>query len=420
MVAPVTHRCIVRGFWLTVVVGGLTLVPPSVSADDAIWPRFRGENGGGISSLKGVPVEWTENDYEWSRELPGKGHSAPVLWHERLFVTCGHDNGKRSLLCLEAATGEEIWARTITLDANHLHLKNSYASGTPVLDGERVYAAFADEQHYVVSAYSFEGESVWTQDLGTFTSQHGQGVSPILYGDLLIVPNDQKAPSSIVALNKDSGEVVWRTSERAFRETSYSTPLLIEGDGGRPELVCLSGASGVTGLAPATGDILWESPEMPQRTVASPVFGEGVVIALSGQGGRGKYLMAVEPGSTSAEARVRFTRDRDLPYVPTPIIHEGRVYLWLDNGVVSCLDLWTGDELKTARVGGKFSGSPVMIDGKLYCISEEGEVVVVEASPELTVLGRSPLGDESYSTPAVAGGRVYFRGFHTLSCLKAR
>jgi outer membrane protein assembly factor BamB len=116
---------------------------------------------------------------------------------------------------------------------------------------------------------------------------------------------------------------------------------------------------------------------------------------------------------------VRYTRERELPYVPTPIVHEGRLYLWLDNGVVSCLEMSSGEPIKTERVGGKFSGSPVLIDGRLFCISEQGEVVVVAATPELTVLGRSPLGDESYSTPAVANGRVYLRGFHRLACLRA-
>ena len=242
----------------------------------------------------------------------------------------------------------------------------------------------------------------------------------MLAGNLLIVPNDQKAPSSIIALNKDSGEIAWKTSDRAFRETSYSTPMLIQGPDGRDQLVCISGATGVTGLDPTNGSMLWGSGEMPQRTVASPIYGGGVVIALSGQGGRGKYMVAVEPGAKGRESNIRYTHDRDLPYVPTPVVHEGRVYLWLDNGVVSCIDLASGEVVETQRIGGNFSGSPILIDGKLYCISEQGEVVVVEATPELQVLGRSPLGDESYSTPAVAGDRVYLRGFHKLACLKAR
>ena len=392
-----------------------------LSAGDDVWPRFRGENGTGISRLTGAPTEWTAADYEWSVDLPGKGHSSPVVWKDRLFVTCGDESGRRILVCLNALTGESLWSETITLEANHLHLKNSYASGTPAVDGERVYAAFADEQHYIVTAFTLDGDAVWTQDLGAFTSQHRQGVSPIVYGDLVIVPNDQRAPSSIVALNRHSGERVWTTVDRPYREASYSTPLVLELPDRKPELVCLSGATGLSGFDLQTGKLLWSSGELPLRTVASPVYGEGVLIATCGQGGNGKFLAAVEPGdSGDGVARVRYQRDRELPYVPTPIVHGEHLYLWLDNGVVSCTMMATGETVNTVRLGGKFSGSPVLVGPNLYCISESGEIVVVAATPALEVLGRNPLGDESYSTPAVANGRVYFRGFHKLACLKSR
>lgn len=402
--------------------GGVLLlaIAAPVSGDDDTWSRFRGENGVGASSLTGVPVEWTERDYEWTRKLAGKGHSSPVIWKERLFLTCGHEDGKRTLVCLNALTGADLWSQTITLDANHLHLKNSYASGTPAVDGERVYAAFADDLHYVVNAFTLDGEQVWSKDLGSYTSQHGQGVSPVVYEDLLIVPNDQKAPSSVIALNRRTGEMVWTTKNRGFREASYATPMILS-RGGRPELVCLSGATGLTGISLESGETLWASGELPQRTVASPVAGQGVVIGLCGQGGNGKFMVAVEPGAPGqTTAHVRYQRDRELPYVPTPIVSGEHLFLWMDNGVVSCVMLATGETLNTVRVGGKYSGSPVLIDGKLYCISESGEVVVLAANPDLAVLGRSPLGDESYSTPAVANGRVYLRGFHTLASLKAR
>jgi outer membrane protein assembly factor BamB len=400
--------------------GAMLAITQFAQAEEANWPRFRGMNGTGHSQLVGLPTEWTSADYEWVRKLPGKGHSSPVIWGDKLFVTCGQDDGKRTLVCLNANTGDELWANTMTLGASHLHLKNSYASGSPAVDGEKIFAAFADDQHYVVKAFTFGGDQVWEKDLGSFTSQHGQGVSPMLVGDLLVVPNDQAGPSSIVALNKNTGETAWTTKDRPSEEVSYATPMLLAGPDGKDQLIVVSQATGISGLDPATGGVLWSTGPFPLRTCGSPVYDNGVIVATCGQGGNGKYLAAVEPAAAGQTPKTRYTKDRELPYVPTPIAFEGHLYLWLDGGVVSCLNMATGESVRTERVGGKFSGSPVLIDGKLYCISEAGEVVVVAATPELTILGRSPLGDESYSTPAVGNGRAYFRGFHQLACLKAK
>lgn len=398
---------------------GLLLAPTSGRASE--WTRFRGPNGTGISHLEGVPRHLGQRTITNGPSLCRASVTRRrVVWDDRLFVTCGGEKGSRTLLCLNAASGETVWTDTVDLGANHLHRKNSYASGTPATDGERVYVAYADEEHYLVLGYSLAGEKLWTRDLGSFSSQHGQGVSPIVHGDLLIVPNDQMGPSSIIALNRKTGETVWE-SKRNFRRTSYATPFILEVDGGQPQLICLSGATGLTGLDPETGTEIWRSGELPMRTVGSPVFGEGVVIASCGSGGRGKHMVAVEPTGNGdvSESHVRFVRKQNLPYVPTPVMWEGHLYLWNDDGVVCCVDPKTGENVWRERVGGNFSGSPVLIDGALYCISEDGEVVVIDASPTYRLHGRSPLGDASYATPAVANGRVYLRGFSRLCCLKA-
>lgn len=400
----------------TLFVVALLIQIGTASADD--WTRFRGENGIGKSDLKGVPTEWNKDDYEWVIDLPGKGHSSPVIQGEKLFVTTGSADGRRTLHCLNAITGKELWQDSIQLDANHLHKKNSYASGTPAIAGERVYVAFADEKQYTLLAYSLDGERLWSRDLGHFTSQHGQGVSPIVYEGMVIVPDDQMGPSKIVALNAETGEEVWTTADRQFRRTSYSTPMIVK-VGGKDEIVCLSGATGLSGLDPKTGKELWQSGELPLRTVASPILGEGLLFASCGSGGRGKFMVAVDP---EKDGKVITERKQNLPYVPTPIAHEGHLYLWNDDGIVCCIDL-SGDLSENVwreRVGGVYSGSPVLIDGNLYCISEEGMVTVVKASPKFEKLGQSPLGDQSYATPAVANGRVYLRGFGSLACLKAK
>lgn len=386
------------------------------------WTRFRGPNGTGISDLQGLPTRWTEEDYEWVVPLEGVGHSSPVIWENALFITTGTEDGKRTLLRLNAATGEDVWSQSIRLAASHLHTKNSYASSTPAVDGERVYVIQADADQQLVIAYTLDGDKVWEKDLGAFESQHGQGVSPIVYEDLLIVPNDQAGPSNVVALNRHTGDIVWDIP-RASKEVSYATPFVLELEGRDPQLILLSEASGLSAVNPLTGDEYWRTGPMPLRTVASAVYGGGVILVSCGQGGLGKYLRAVEPtGSGDVTAtHIRYEQEEKdvLHYVPTPVVWGEHAYLWCDRGLVCCIEAATGRRVWNERVGGNYSGSPVLVDGWLYCMSEEGDVVVLKASPQFQEPSRSPLGDGSHATPAVGNGRLYLRGFSRLACLKA-
>jgi outer membrane protein assembly factor BamB len=389
------------------------------------WPRYRGINGSGISEVKGLPVEWTEEDYEWVVEIPGLGHSSPVIWGDRLFLTSGDENAGRMLLCYNALTGEHLWTQTLHLSVDHLHKKNSYGSCTPAVDGERVYVAFADDTQYLFAAYDLEGNQLWSKDLGAFDSQHGQGQSPMVVPelDLVILTNDQIGPSFIAAFNRKSGDEVWRTARKS-RETAYSTPMLLTLEGQKSQLICSSGAVGICGLDPETGRELWSSGELPMRSVSSPVYGSGVVVATCGSGGVGKYMVAVDPTGTGEVSKTHVIWERTitdkLPYVPTPVVLGPHVFLWTDQGIVVCADMKSGATISQKRVaGGNYTSSPVIVDGRLYNVSETGEVVVVDASPELEILGRSPLGDHSHASPAVANSRLYLRGFQRLACLKA-
>lgn len=387
------------------------------------WPRFRGENGVGVSPQKGLPVKWSPGDYAWNIELPGVGHSSPIIWGDKLFVTSAIDDGAiRYLHCLDAKTGKKHWSRVFGLNRSHKHAKGSWASSTPTADGEQVYVAFSDDERYTLAAYDYDGNLAWRRSLGSFESQHGQGVSPVVFEDMVFITNDQKGPSSVVALNKHTGDTVWSVL-RSVRKTSYATPMILKLKNRKPQLITVSGAMGITSLDPYTGNQNWITGEFPQRTVASPVFGEGLLIASCGGGGVGSLLIAVDPtgkGDVSA-SHVKYRRERLLPYVPTPIIYRGHLYLWNDNGVVSCVEIKTGKNVWTKRVENeKFSGSPVCIDGKLYCMSEAGDMIVVAASPQYKFLGKTPLGDFSHATPALANGRLYLRTFHRLACLEAK
>jgi FOG: WD40-like repeat len=386
-----------------------------------VWPRFRGPNGEGISTLRGVPTEWTESDYEWVVELPGRGNSSPVIWGEHLFITSGKEDGTRILFCLNAFTGKTLWSDELKLDANHLHQKNSYGSGTPTTDGERVYVSEADTQHYIVRALTMDGKEVWRRDLGPFVSEHGCGHSPMIYKDLLLVTNDQKGPSSIEALDLKTGETRW-SSPRKVKSASYATPMILHLNG-QDQIIALSGATGLAGLDPETGRELWSSGPLPQRTVASPIFGHGLLFGTCGSGGRGAEMVVVDPSKgNNPKELVYGIRKKMMPYVPTPLAVGQYLYLWNDDGTAACVDL-TGDlsdNVWKKRIGGNYSGSPIIIDGRIYCISESGDVKVIDASPTFREYKGGALNDPSYSTPAVANGRVYFRSFHKLFSLRAR
>lgn len=383
------------------------------------WPRFRGADGSGVSGEKGIPVTWTSSDVAWVTELPGEGHAAPIIWGRRLFITSATaDTGTtRALYALDAGTGEILWSREMGFGPDHKHQKNSFASSTPATDGKRVYVAFADRERFTLSAYDFDGGLVWRRLLGPLDSQHGLGASPIVFENLVILCNLQDGPSSVVAFDAETGRTVWSALQTA-RETSYATPIVIPSAGGRQELICVSGATGITSLDPRTGAENWATGALPKRTVSSPVFAGGYVYATCGQGGKGALMIGAEPGqSLGTPLRVTFRRERDIPYVPTFIAYGEHLYLWLDQGIVICLDAKRDAIVWQERVGGTYSGSPICIDGKIYCIDEEGNVVVVAASPEFQLLGRTPLGDRSHSTPAVANGRLYLRSMHRLTCV---
>lgn len=410
--------------WVSALALGLLSVFSAAGLADN-WPQFRGPDGTGISTQKGIPVTWSQGDYAWDIAIPGVGHAAPVIWDEHVFVTSAEDEGAvRWLIDLDAKTGKQRWARAIGMNRSKKHQKSSWASSSPATDGKQVYVTFADKENYLVAAYDFQGELRWRRNLGPFESQHGLGVSPIVVDDLLIVQNDQDGPSSVFALDCATGSTRWVTS-RAFRDqsTSYSTPLVLRKAGQSPQLIFASGAMGISSHDLQTGSLLWQTEPFPLRTVASPVYAEGLLIASCGQGGRyGVLQIAVDPEKLDDQGRPveRWRREKLIPYVPTPIAYNGLLFEWSDQGIITAADLKTGKDVWTRRLGGNYSGSPLCIDGKLYGVEEGGKVTVIEAGPEFKELGGTDLGDGSHATPAVANGRLYLRTFSRLKCLSAK
>ncbi|MEJ7591268.1 MAG: PQQ-binding-like beta-propeller repeat protein [Planctomycetaceae bacterium] len=371
--------------------------------------------------MKGIPSAWKDGDYAWKIELPHVGHSSPIIWEKTLFMTSATEGGgERFVHCLDADSGKERWQASIKMNESKKHQKNSCGI-------EHACHGRHTGLCHVCGRRAASGRGVefrWRRNLAArtraYNSEHGLGASPILHEGLLIIPNDQVGPSSLIALNAESGEPVW-VSVRLRGTSSYSTPLIVSNGHGGSQIICLSESNGVTGVDLLTGKVNWQTPKLPYRTVASPVENDGLIFMVCGEGGTGKYFAAIQTDpAVSAESRIVFERKTTLPYVPCPVVHNGMLFLWGDKGILVCLELPTGKEIWSQRIEGGFSGSPVCIGDRLYCLTESGEVVVVRAADHFEELGRTALGEESHSTPAVANGHLYLRTFRHLMALKAR
>jgi outer membrane protein assembly factor BamB len=229
-------------------------------------------------------------------------------------------------------------------------------------------------------------------------------------GGLVILTNEQDGPSSLIGLDAATGAERWKTP-RESKKTAYCTPCLFETPGGAPQLIVTSFAHGVSSLDPRSGKSLWELPVFTYRVVGSPLVSGGLIFATSGGGGTGKPFVAVRPGNPArgTKPEVAYSLPRRAPYVPTPVAKDGLLFLWGDQGVVKCLDLASGAERWEERVGGNYFGSPVRVDDRLYCISRDGELVVLAAADKYRLLARINLEERSHSTPAVSNGLIYLR-----------
>ncbi len=388
------------------------------------WTRFRGPNGTGVSQASSIPVRWTQSDYQWNISLPGKGHSSPVVWGGKVFlVSAEPENAVRHVLCIDASDGKILWQRDYNSTFHQLHPRNTFASSTPAVDEDRVYVAWSTPDHVTLLALDHDGHELWTQDLGTWTSQHGFGTSPILYEDLVILFNSQQVEqldpgqkpgkSQMMALDRETGELRWSQPCISTR-VSYSTPCLYQPQQGPTELICCSTGDGIFSLDPRTGKPNWSIRVFEMRTVASPIVVGDLVMASNGAGGfSNNYLVAVRGGAKPEEVY----RVRKAAYVATPVACGDLVFTFFDAGFAKCFEASTGREVWNKRLTSGFSGSPVLVRDKLYCIDDKGDVIVLAASREFQELARNPLGEPSRATPAVSGGRMFLRTESQLFCV---
>lgn len=397
--------------FIVVVVLAAGVLESPARADDGNWPRFRGPNGQGIGQAEGIPVTWTEKDYNWKVELPGGGHSSPVIWGEKVFVTCADARtSKRIIVCLSTKDGRTLWKREYSSEVCHLNSLSSYAVTTPPVDAKRVYFSWGTPDDQPIIALTHDGKEVWRADLGPFKSQHGHGPSPALLDGLLVVPGDQLEGSYLIALDAATGSTRWRTQRRNVK-AAYSAPCVYRPDGGAAQLIFTSTAHGISSIDPVTGKVNWEASKVfPERVVSSPVIAGDLILGTCGTGGRGKSVVAVRvPQQRQGRPEVAWELKKDAPYVPTGVVHGDLVFVWHERGVVHCLRAASGEVLWRESIGGNYYGSPVRVGDRLYCISRTGDVVVVAAADQFKLLAKNPLGERSQATPAIAGGRMYLR-----------
>ncbi len=397
--------------------------------EENAWTRFRGPNGSGISGAEAIPIKWTAEEYNWTVKLPGDGSSSPVAWKENLFVTC-NDRKKsiRSIVCVNAANGKTNWRRGFPYTSYRVHRDNDFASATPAVDAAGVVVAWSLPGQLLMLALDLEGKELWRRDLGPYVGIHGSASSPIIVDGLVILANDQMHPevmkrhlpkgasmvpgkSFLIAVDRMSGKTRWKIDRRTVL-AGYSTPCVRQAGGGARELVFSGTAHGMTGVDLATGKLNWEIKGiLNSRVVGSPQLYQDLVFGSYGSGLSAQRLVAVQAPRKGGvkEPKVAYKVSQSPPLVPSCLIKDDLLFLWTDSGIVSCLDAATGKRHWRERVGGSYYCSPVWIDGRLYCTSKAGAVVVIAADKTFKLLAKNPLGEKCFATPAVANGVMYQR-----------
>ncbi|OAI46689.1 hypothetical protein AYO44_10960 [Planctomycetaceae bacterium SCGC AG-212-F19] len=405
--------------------GLLLCLGSQVGADSSTtapsWPRFRGPNGTGVSADKNIPIEFSDqSNVLWKTAIPGTSNSSPIVWGNRIFLHSASSDGKeRFLICLNT-DGKVLWSKSVSGSQAKAHGKTTLASSTPATDGERIYLVFWDGSELTLCAYDFEGIQVWKYPLGKFVSQYGAAASPMVHDGKVYYSHDQDGSSVLLALNAKSGQVVWQKS-RLPHKACYSVPFLLERDG-RLEVIATS-TGGLGAYNPQTGAEIWtwKFAKVPNRTVACPVWGHGMIFATHGGGSNGG-VVAVKIGDKGdvSETNLAWEYGTGFPYVPSMQILGEHLYFVNDIGIAGCCVAKTGKKVWTERLRGAVSASPILIDGKIYAAGEDGFVSVFPAAPTFRLLARNNMGESLLATPAVSEGRLYIRGKTHLFCISKK
>ena len=409
------------------------------------WPSFRGPSASGVApDGQNLPLNWNAESGEgilFKVPIPGLAHSSPIIWGERIFLTTavsgaageasfkpglygsGDASADRSehewkILCLDKSTGKTLWSKTAVRGKpiDKRHVKATYANSTPATDGKHVVAFFGSQGLF---AYTVDGEFLWKRDLGRLdvgaydlpSYEWGTASSPIIFEGRVIVQCDTQGDSFVVAFDVETGKEIWRT-EREGELPSWGTPTVFPGTD-RAELIT-NGSNFIRGYDPATGKELWRLGGSSKITAPTPIFSENLIVVTSGRAPE-RPIFVIKPGATGEVGpdHLAWSKNRRGPYMPTPIIVDGKLYVINNDGPFACYDLKTGQEhfyLRVPHRGDGFSASPVAADGKIYLSGEAGNVFVIEAGVEFKLLATNPVGEPLMATPAISDGVIFFRG----------
>ncbi|NIP22600.1 MAG: PQQ-binding-like beta-propeller repeat protein [candidate division Zixibacteria bacterium] len=416
------------------------------------WPGWRGD-GRGISTEKNLPLKWSEQEnVKWKTPIPGAGHSSPIVWGTRVFVTTavaedpnvetfrggvymGGDRAKPDasgyvyrLICLDAEKGNIRWSKTVIQQEprTRRHTKNTYASETPATDGKYVFASFGSAGLYCVD---FEGKVIWKQDLGLLRVRAGwgTGASPVLFRNTVIVNCDSDDDSYIAAFKKTTGEPVWRTERD--ESASWATPFLFEV--GERTTVVTNARKRMRGYDAETGKLLWECAGGSMITVPSPVSSKGLVFLSSGHSMMfmRQPIIAVRSGASgditptggkTQSQGVAWSHSRGGAYVTSPIAINEYLYVPLDKGTLTCYEAQTGKTVYEKQKLGKrntITASPVYADGRIYIQTEDGECYVLKIGTTFEILAVNKLEEVFCASPAISGGKIFLRGRKHLYCI---
>lgn len=421
----------------------LCLAPADVRADEN-WPQWRGPLGTGAAPKSDPPITWSESkNIRWKVALPGKGHSTPVIWGDRIFLTTAIPYGealppKHStapgthdgvpvthkhefvVLAVNRLNGKILWQKTVIKKLPHEggHYTGSLASNSVATDGQHVFAFFGSHGLYCLD---MQGNVKWEKQFGEMQTKHGHGesASPVLYGDKVFVNWDQDGPCFIAAFDKLTGKQLWKIDRD--EETSWSSPLIVE-NAGQGQLI-VAGTKRVRGYDPADGKVIWECGGLSSNIVATPVAGDGMLFAGSSYEKRAFLAIKLDgaKGDITNTSRVAWSRSKGTPYVPSPLLYGDSLYFLTHyQGILSRVDAVTGvDKPGPFRLGsmGNIYASPVAGGGRVYVTDLEGKTIVISHADEPKVLAVNTLDEEFAASAAIVGNELFLRGKTHLYCI---